>query len=148
MEDQPPAANPEFDFGYFALPPGRFQPTSRPRSSRWVRASLAALIILGCAVGVWRLGIHEPDHPKVISDPAKLERDRIEYDPELKPAFDEADWVASQALKELRQHRTPPGQYRYGDARFYWAVKKRLLREKYGIEWRTPAEMNPKMVLE
>jgi hypothetical protein len=25
----------------------------------------------------------------------------------------------------------------------FWAAKKRILRRKYGIEWRSPAEMNP-----
>lgn len=36
-----------------------------------------------------------------------------------------------------------------GDARYmgychkYWHVKKRILKEDYGIEWKTPAEMNP-----
>ncbi len=25
----------------------------------------------------------------------------------------------------------------------YWAVKKRILRERFGIAWRSPAELNP-----
>ena len=25
----------------------------------------------------------------------------------------------------------------------YWDCKKRILKEKYGLEWRTPAECNP-----
>lgn len=31
----------------------------------------------------------------------------------------------------------------YGRCDFFWSEKKRLLRDKYGIEWKSPAEMNP-----
>lgn len=30
-----------------------------------------------------------------------------------------------------------------GYCHYYWAEKKRILREKYGIDWATPAELNP-----
>ena len=30
----------------------------------------------------------------------------------------------------------------------FWAVKQRILREKYGIEWKTPAEMNPNSIFD
>lgn len=30
-----------------------------------------------------------------------------------------------------------------GYCHVYWAVKKRILKEKYGIDWKSPAELNP-----
>ena len=30
-----------------------------------------------------------------------------------------------------------------GSCHIYWATKKRILREKYGIDWKSPAELNP-----
>ena len=41
-------------------------------------------------------------------------------------------------LSELMKDRTG-----IGSCHIYWAYKKRLLREKYGIDWRSPAELNP-----
>jgi len=32
---------------------------------------------------------------------------------------------------------------RMGYCHVLWGAKQRILKEKYGIEWRTPAEMNP-----
>jgi len=31
----------------------------------------------------------------------------------------------------------------YGFCHYYWPVRKRILKEKYNIEWKTPAEENP-----
>ncbi len=30
-----------------------------------------------------------------------------------------------------------------GYCHLYWGAKKRILKEKYGIEWKSPAERNP-----
>ena len=30
-----------------------------------------------------------------------------------------------------------------GSCHVYWANKKIILREKYGIDWKSPAELNP-----
>ena len=32
-----------------------------------------------------------------------------------------------------------------GFCRIYWYEKKRILKEKYGIEWKSPALMNPRV---
>ena len=32
--------------------------------------------------------------------------------------------------------------------REYWAVKKEMLREKYGIDWRSPAERYPHIIFD
>ncbi len=36
-----------------------------------------------------------------------------------------------------------PGRGSMGFCHTFWETKKRILKEKYGIEWLTPAEENP-----
>ena len=33
--------------------------------------------------------------------------------------------------------------YRMGRCHIYWGHKKRLLKEKYNIDWKSPDDMNP-----
>ncbi|ABW27006.1 hypothetical protein AM1_1989 [Acaryochloris marina MBIC11017] len=85
--------------------------------------------------------------------------DPLEDDPDLQPIFED---VRLQARQEVdREHRqrmielqntSPkaadlchPGR---GLCHQQWLVMKRILREKYGIEWMTPAEMNPFIVFD
>ena len=43
-----------------------------------------------------------------------------------------------------RQVKKEIGEGGYlGYCHSYWAVKKRILKEQYGIDWRSPAELNP-----
>ena len=30
----------------------------------------------------------------------------------------------------------------------YWAEKKRILKEDYGIDWKTPGELNPEVLFD
>lgn len=30
-----------------------------------------------------------------------------------------------------------------GDCHLFWAAKKRILKSQFGLEWQTPAELNP-----
>ena len=34
-------------------------------------------------------------------------------------------------------------QYALGACHSVWGMQKRILRERYGIDWKTPAEQNP-----
>jgi hypothetical protein len=36
----------------------------------------------------------------------------------------------------------------FGYCNLYWPVKKRILMDKYGIDWRTPAETNPDVIFD
>lgn len=94
------------------------------------------MVIAGGVVGVWWFAIRVPE------DPRAIKHDPIEDDPQLKPMIAEADREAARQLTDFRSKRDPPGSPRLGDRHLYWAVKKEFLREEYGIEWRTPAEMN------
>lgn len=66
----------------------------------------------------------------------------VEYDPQeddakLKVLIDAAD---QEADTELADHR-----YRneMGYCHIFWETKKRILLKKYGIRWKSPADMNP-----
>jgi hypothetical protein len=65
---------------------------------------------------------------------AELRRDPIEDDPAARPALEAADREADEVVRHA-----PRG----GKIHLYWDAKKQLLKEKHGIEWRSPAEMNP-----
>lgn len=61
--------------------------------------------------------------------------DPQESDPALRDTFARVDRKAERAVGNVTR-----------DSRFiteFWRVKKRILRKKYGIEWKTPAELNP-----
>ncbi len=61
--------------------------------------------------------------------------DPLESDPRLKQIFAMADAVAEQELAGTRRS--------LGFCHLFWSTKKRILKEKYGVDWKTPAEMNP-----
>lgn len=60
--------------------------------------------------------------------------DPQEDDPALNAAFLEADRVA------VRKHRWVSGM---GHCHYVWEEKERVLRDRFGIEWKSPARMNP-----
>ena len=62
-----------------------------------------------------------------------------ERDPKLKKIFKEAE---QEALKELSK-RFNMRSYKKGYCRAFWNEKKRILKEKYNIDWKTLEEMNP-----
>lgn len=66
-----------------------------------------------------------------------LRRDPIERDPKIRRLVREAEKEAETELAARGQPKI------YGYCRSLWTVQKRILKEKYGIKWRTPAEMNP-----
>lgn len=64
-----------------------------------------------------------------------LLHDPIEDDPELGLLVAAAD---EQARRQLEDE-----PWRMGLCHRFWHTKQRILQEKYGIEWFTPAQMNP-----
>jgi hypothetical protein len=63
--------------------------------------------------------------------------DAQEDDPKLRDAFAAADAAAERRVGNVKR-----------DDRFifaFWAEKKAILRDKYQIEWKTPAELNPQI---
>lgn len=35
-----------------------------------------------------------------------------------------------------------------GFCNLFWRTKQRILRERYGVEWRTPVELNPQIIFD
>jgi len=61
--------------------------------------------------------------------------DAQETAPRLHDIFAKTDLLAERAVRDIPR-----------DMRFifrFWLVKKRILKRKYGIDWKTPAELNP-----
>lgn len=65
-------------------------------------------------------------------------RDPLEDLPQFRAAFDEASQLAEEKARLYRAARGP-----LGAIHIYWAEKQRVLREKYGLGWKTPGELNP-----
>ena len=55
----------------------------------------------------------------------------------LEETIDAAD---TEAEMEWAGH---PARHELGFCHLFWHTKKRILKEKYGVDWKTPAEENP-----
>ena len=74
-----------------------------------------------------------------------MESDALNHDPlENDPRFQD---IIAQAEREaeLKLADTPQG---LGYCHLFWATQKQILIEKYGIDWHTPAEMNPDVLFD
>ena len=50
-------------------------------------------------------------------------------------------------LKKLIEKEVGKAMYP-GYCYLYWAAKKRILREKYNIDWKSPSELNPDVLFD
>lgn len=64
-----------------------------------------------------------------------MKRDPIENTTEYQNIKDVLESLIEEQLKN-----SPRG---LGFCHVYWHTKKRILKEKYNIDWRSPAELNP-----
>ena len=64
-----------------------------------------------------------------------MRRDAIELEPDHSDVFATID---DEVEKELEGH--PRG---LGFIHLFWATKEQILKEKYGISWRSPEDLNP-----
>jgi len=64
--------------------------------------------------------------------------DPKERDPRYKDLIKKADKEAEKFLEGKRPVR---GQLGY--CHFFWGTKQKILKEKYDVDWKTPAEINP-----
>jgi hypothetical protein len=73
------------------------------------------------------------DHPGLVGSP--IIRDPQEDDPRLREIFKQVDTEVEKVLSTYSKESS--------SIHIYWGTKQRILKEKYGIDWNTPAEMNP-----
>jgi hypothetical protein len=95
---------------------------------------------LGCAAPPDSQSSEAPgDSPKQGS---WIAHDPIEKDPRYKSVFANIDAEVNEVLKDH------PLRGRMGFCYTIWATKKEILKQKYGIPWKTPAEMNPHILFD
>lgn len=68
--------------------------------------------------------------------------DPVEDDPRYAEVFNRIDEEVKTALDLSTKHR---GR---GYVHIFWDTKKRILKQKYNIDWRTPAELNPQVIFD
>ena len=100
--------------------------------NRTVRLCLASAILASSLVA--------SGCPPRLPGPGPVEYERImaQVDKEVAAHF-------ASIPREFANHPMP------GDLGFchvFWAEKKRILKEKYGIDWKTPAEQNPGLCID
>jgi hypothetical protein len=66
--------------------------------------------------------------------------DPVEDDPRYLEVLDE---VEQETKTRMKKDGWPDKPTFLGWCHLYWGYKKRVLWEKHGISWRSPAEMNP-----
>lgn len=66
-----------------------------------------------------------------------LKKDPIESTPEWKKINGEVEKELDEIFKGYPRCT--------GFCHMYWHEKRKLLKEKYGIDWRSPAQMNPRV---
>ena len=98
---------------------------------------LALLAIAAAAIVPFALFAFRPtpDEPNAQS---AVKNYPIENDPTFRPMLEGAEREAQKEFAKFAPHRL-------GSIHLFWDIKKQILKEKYGIDWRTPAEMNPKI---
>jgi hypothetical protein len=114
------------------------------------------LWILVCPIGVglllvflyrgpldWNTPVPKPPPPERAArrGVGNLWYDLIEDDPRLMPAFEMADLEAR--AEYMRKHK--PGK---GESIIIDRTKKRILKEKFGIDWRTVSDLNPNLIID
>lgn len=77
--------------------------------------------------------VNRPEQRFVGSD--LFGRDPIESDPRFKEILADVDAAVEEELK----HRVRLSGFCYT----VWKTKKRILEERYGVKWKSPAELNP-----
>lgn len=71
-----------------------------------------------------------------------LRHDPVEDDPRYGEVFARIDAEVDAALRDHPQRGSE------GFCHVVWATKKRLLADRYGIEWRSPDELNPQVIFD
>ena len=82
--------------------------------------------------------------------------DPLEFDPRFQEALRQAEAEASAQAEVTRQKweqsisvdTMPKSLGRRGQAGFFCQYKKQILKERFNLSWRTPAEMNPFIIFD
>jgi hypothetical protein len=78
----------------------------------------------------------------VVAPGASLAHDPVEDDPRYAAIFKGIDAEVAALLADHPQRGS------MGFVNIVWETKQRLLKSKYGIDWHTPAELNPQVIFD
>jgi hypothetical protein len=99
-------------------------------------------IVFGCVVQSHEMNSIEKQHDHTSNKTTEILHDPIEDNPEFKNIFATIDSEVHETLKHQ------PMRGGMGFCHIFWGTKKKILFEKYGIWWKSPAEMNPHMLFD
>jgi hypothetical protein len=138
--------NSDFDFGYKPLPEGLLKPTARKAYHRYsviIWTVIGTLVMFSGWVGmtVWWSSVQGTEKPEELW---VEKHDPIEDDPKIRPILEAVDLE----IKRIIATDPPEVRHQLGYCHGVWGLKKSILRDRYGINWRTPAEMNPKIAFD
>lgn len=71
-----------------------------------------------------------------------IKNDPIENTPQFLKVVEEVNAEVTTALKEQGLEK------KLGYIHQFWALKKKILKEKYDIDWKSPREMNPQVIFD
>ena len=71
-----------------------------------------------------------------------MKYDPIQDNPVIRPLIE----AAASKAEQLLEHDPRRGQM--GFCFVHWATMKKILREAHGIDWKTPAELNPDVLFD
>ena len=71
-----------------------------------------------------------------------IKHDPIEDNPKFKKIVND---IEAETEKEVAKQGI---KKELGYCHAFWAAKKRILKEKYSIEWKIPSEMNPDIMFD
>lgn len=69
---------------------------------------------------------------------SKIEKLEKEIEPLVQEEFNK--WKIEEGFVD---ENGKPLEAVFGSCHTYWNIKKRLMKEKYNVDWKTPAELNP-----
>ncbi|MBK9410120.1 MAG: hypothetical protein IPN47_19150 [Gemmatimonadetes bacterium] len=72
-----------------------------------------------------------------------MQHDPVEQSPAYLAVVHHAEELAWQELDRLG---IPRGSF--GSCHAFWAAKQQVLHDRFGIEWKSPAEMNPLIIFD
>lgn len=69
---------------------------------------------------------------------SKIEKLEKEIEPLVQEEFNK--WKIEEGFVD---ENGKPLEAVFGSCHTYWNIKKRLMKEKYNVDWKTPVELNP-----
>lgn len=71
---------------------------------------------------------------------SKIEKLEKEIEPFVQEEFNK--WKIEEGFVD---ENGKPLEAVFGSCHVYWSIKKRLMKEKYNVDWKTPAELHPEI---